>query len=68
MSITIPSVTSTTTLDRQRSYIGGRYVDAVEPELFDTINPATNTVICQVEQAGQAELDAAVAAATEGFA
>lgn len=68
MSIAIPSVSSTTKLDRQRSYIGGRYVDAVEPELFDCINPATNAVICSVEQAGPVEIDAAVAAATEGFA
>ncbi len=68
MSIAIPSVSATSTLDRQRSYIGGRYVDAVEPELFDTINPATNAVICAVEQAGPTEIDAAVEAATAGFA
>lgn len=68
MSIAIPSVSATSTLDRQRSYIGGRYVDAVEPELFDTSNPATNAVICAVEQAGPTEIDAAVEAATAGFA
>ncbi|MEM8923617.1 MAG: betaine-aldehyde dehydrogenase [Actinomycetota bacterium] len=61
-------VNASTTFDRRRSYIDGAYVDAAEPELFDCVNPATNTVICQVEQAGEAEIEAAVESAKRGFA
>jgi len=51
-----------------RNYIGGAFVAAASGESFDTLNPATGERICTVEQAGPAEVDAAVRAATEGFA
>ncbi|WP_192035635.1 betaine-aldehyde dehydrogenase [Halomonas sp. YLGW01] len=56
-----------TTLPLQRLHIAGRYVDASSQEVFDTVNPATNEVICQVQQAGEADVNHAVAAAQEAF-
>ncbi len=55
-------------MDVQRSYIGGRYVAATSGETFPTINPATGETLALVEQAGPAEVDAAVAAAKAAFA
>ena len=52
----------------QQSYIGGRYVRSASGETFDDINPATGEVLCRVEQAGVAEVEQAIAAATAGFA
>ena len=52
----------------QQSYIGGRYVASASGERFDDINPATGEVICHVEQAGAAEVEAAIASAQSGFA
>jgi betaine-aldehyde dehydrogenase len=60
-------VDSSTTLSVQRSLIGGESVTSTTGETFTTIHPGTNTVICEVEQAGQREVDAAVASAREGF-
>lgn len=56
-----------TKLPVQRPYIGGRFVDATSGETFETFNPATGEAICQVQTAGAADVDAAVAAAREGF-
>ena len=54
-------------MPERRSYIDGRYVDSTSGETFATVNPATGEVICNVQQAGQAEVDSAVAAAAAGF-
>ena len=56
------------TLERQRSYINGAYVDAVNPQLFQTIHPGTGQAICDVEVADQAIVDSAVKAAKQAFA
>ena len=61
-------VNASTTLPTQQLYIAGRYVDATSGETFETINPATNRVICEVQQASQDDVDAAVDAARAGFA
>ena len=53
------------TFPEQRLHIGGRYVDAKSGKTFETLNPATNEVICAVHEA--AADDDAVAAAREGF-
>jgi len=45
--------------------IGGRLVDSRDE--FETINPATGEVLATVASAGQAEVDAAVAAAKAAF-
>jgi betaine-aldehyde dehydrogenase len=60
-------VDSSTTLGVQRSLIGGELVPSTTGETFTTIHPGTNAVICEVEQAGEREVDAAVASAREGF-
>jgi betaine-aldehyde dehydrogenase len=59
---------ASTTLPTQQLYIGGKYVDATSGETFETVNPATNQVICEVQQASQGDVDAAVTAAQAGFA
>ena len=59
---------SATTLPTQQLYIGGKYVDATSGETFETVNPATNQVICEVQQASQGDVDAAVTAAQAGYA
>ncbi len=54
-------------LAEQRSYIGGRFVDAPSGATFTTVNPATGEPLASVQQAGAAEVDAAVDAARAGF-
>lgn len=61
-------VNAKTTLPTQQLWIDGEYVDATSGETFTTINPATNTVIAEVQQANQDDVDRAVVAAREGFA
>ncbi|MFZ8999304.1 MAG: aldehyde dehydrogenase family protein, partial [Ilumatobacteraceae bacterium] len=51
----------------QRSLIGGESVASSSGETFTTMHPGTNTVICDVEQAGTAEIERAVASARSGF-
>jgi betaine-aldehyde dehydrogenase len=48
-----------------RNHVGGRPIDAASGT-FETINPATGEVLATVEIAGEAEVDAAVAAARAG--
>ncbi len=67
MSLSIPEVDADSTLGTIRSYVDGRRVEATSGETFTTVYPATNRVIADVEQAGEAEIDAAVAAARRGF-
>ena len=54
-------------LPDQRLFIGGAYRDALSGETFETVNPATGEVLAKVQRAGQEDVDAAVAAAQEGF-
>ncbi|QKX15605.1 betaine-aldehyde dehydrogenase [Microbulbifer sp. YPW1] len=55
-------------MDDQLLWIHGEYVAPEKSQFFDTINPATGKVICRVAQAGQAEVDKAVASAKRGQA
>ena len=48
-------------------FIGGRPVHATSGETFPTLNPATGATICLVDQASDADVDAAVKAAQAGF-
>ncbi|MEL6891146.1 MAG: betaine-aldehyde dehydrogenase [Actinomycetota bacterium] len=66
MALSIPIVDASTELPSVRSFVDGGFVDA-GGETFATRYPATNRVIAEVEQAGHAEIDAAVAAARRGF-
>jgi len=58
---------ASSTLPTQRSLISGERVASTSGECFETVHPGNNSVICQVEQAGEAEVEAAVASARAGF-
>lgn len=49
-------------------YIHGEHRDATSGETFSNINPATGEELAGVQQASQADVDAAVASAKQGFA
>jgi betaine-aldehyde dehydrogenase len=55
-----------TRLGEQKLFIGGRYVAAEEGQTFETINPANAEVLATVHKAGPADLDRAVASASDG--
>ena len=48
-------------------FIGGRWTKGTSDAGFDVINPATTARLARVTQAGQADVDAAVAAARKAF-
>lgn len=50
-----------------QNYIGGRYVSSPGAPTLDNINPANGALISKVQIARQAEVDAAIAAAQDGF-
>ncbi|NNE72172.1 MAG: aldehyde dehydrogenase family protein, partial [Acidimicrobiales bacterium] len=60
-------VNADTTLPTRQSFIDGAYVASTSGETFECINPATNRKVCDVEQAGEAEIEQAVASARRGF-
>ncbi|MEZ6056911.1 MAG: aldehyde dehydrogenase family protein [Planctomycetaceae bacterium] len=51
----------------QPLFINGRFVDSVSGKTFETINPATGETLCQVAEAGQEDVDLAVAAARQAL-
>ncbi len=56
---------SRTTLNPGRLLIDGQWVDGEKK--FDTINPGTGEVLTQIAEASSADLDVAVAAASQAF-
>jgi betaine-aldehyde dehydrogenase len=54
-------------LPKQQSYIGGKYVSNLSGATFETRHPGNDRVICEVESAGLPEVDKAVAAARKAF-
>src|SRR5256884_419160 len=48
-------------------FVGGRWTKGKNGDGFDVINPATTAPLARVTQAGQADVDAAVAAARKAF-
>jgi len=48
---------------RKKMLIDGEYVNAVSGNTFETTNPATGEVICRLPDAGEADVNLAVAAA-----
>jgi len=48
-------------------FINNEWVKAVDGKTFDVINPATEEVICQVQEATEKDVDIAVAAARKAF-
>lgn len=57
-----------TTLPVQKSYVDGAYIDSTSGRTFVTRHPGNGRAICDVEVAGTAEIDTAVAAARTAFA
>jgi acyl-CoA reductase-like NAD-dependent aldehyde dehydrogenase len=49
------------------NYIGGRWVESVSGETFETINPATEEVLGTVTRSNADDVNAAVAAAKQAF-
>ncbi|NIS91250.1 MAG: betaine-aldehyde dehydrogenase [Woeseiaceae bacterium] len=56
-----------TSLPVQQSYVNGAYLPSKTGETFENRYPGNDEVICEVEVAGQAEIDAAVTAASDAF-
>jgi aldehyde dehydrogenase (NAD+) len=65
-----PAPESTSVVDIKSSYgmfVAGRFVEARDGAARKTVNPATEEVLAEVSEAGQADVDAAVAAAREAY-
>jgi len=65
-----PAPESRRVVDLASSYglfVGGRFVDPADGTSFKTVNPATEEVLAEVAEAGQADVDAAVAAARRAY-
>ncbi|NQW07808.1 MAG: aldehyde dehydrogenase family protein, partial [Candidatus Pelagibacter sp.] len=45
-----------------RAFIDGKYVEAIDGEKFDNINPATAEVLCTVSKCNHKDVDLAVKA------
>ncbi|MHC6176361.1 5-carboxymethyl-2-hydroxymuconate semialdehyde dehydrogenase [Glutamicibacter sp. X7] len=50
-----------------KHYIGGQWVDSINGETFEILDPVTNTPYATAAAGQQADIDAAVAAASEAF-
>ena len=48
-------------------YIGGRFVPSLSGKTFETVNPANERRLAMVAEGGEADIDAAVAAARKAF-
>ncbi len=65
-----PAPESTSLVDIDSHYglfIGGKFVEPASKAFFKTINPATEEVLSEVAEAGQADVDAAVKAARKAY-
>jgi aldehyde dehydrogenase (NAD+) len=51
----------------QQMLIGGKWVDSVSGKTFETINPASGEVFCQVAEGDKPDIDKAVKAARKAF-
>src|SRR5215510_5467883 len=51
----------------QKLYIDGRWVAAASGKTFDTIDPASEQVICKVAEGGREDVDRAAKAAHKAF-
>ncbi len=50
-----------------RAYINGKYVNSIDGETFETINPATGEVLCTVAKCNQKNVDLAVQVSRKTF-
>ncbi|MEJ5997831.1 5-carboxymethyl-2-hydroxymuconate semialdehyde dehydrogenase [Corynebacterium sp. H130] len=53
--------------EKIQHYIGGQFVDSIDGETFDVLNPVTNEAYIQCASGKKEDIDAAVAAATKAF-
>ncbi|OAV61218.1 5-carboxymethyl-2-hydroxymuconate semialdehyde dehydrogenase [Enteractinococcus helveticum] len=53
--------------DQIRHYINGEFVDSIDGDTFDVLNPVTNEAYIKASSGKVADIDAAVAAAKEAF-
>lgn len=67
MPATRSKYSGSTTLPRQQNFIDGRFVRNQSGATFVTRHPGNDQRICEVETAGEAEVNAAVAAARDAF-
>ena len=56
-----------TELRRLRNYIGGEFRDAADGRTTEVVNPVTGEAYATAPLSGQADVDAAMAAAAEAF-
>ena len=50
-----------------RAFINGKYVNAIDGEKFDTINPATGKKLCSVAKCNYKDVDLAVKVSRKAF-
>jgi aldehyde dehydrogenase (NAD+)/gamma-glutamyl-gamma-aminobutyraldehyde dehydrogenase len=50
-----------------RAFINGKYVDAIDGEKFETINPATDEILCSVAKCNNKDVDLAVKVSRKVF-
>jgi len=62
-----PEVTSFLAPESQKMLIGGRWVESISGDTFDTINPATGDILAHVAAGNRADVDRAVASARKAF-
>lgn len=51
----------------QRHYIGGKFTESATGATFESLNPSNNEILATAARGGEAEIDAAVAAARRAF-
>ncbi|MGB6265695.1 MAG: aldehyde dehydrogenase family protein, partial [Candidatus Acidiferrales bacterium] len=54
-------------MKRYRNYINGQWVESASGKVFPVFDPSTEEIIAEVPDAGQKDVDAAVAAAKAAF-
>ena len=55
-------------VSRRQNFVGGEWVEAVEGDVQEVVNPATGETIAEVPRGSQADVDRAVEAAKRAFA
>ena len=50
-----------------RAYINGKYVDAIDGEKFENLNPATSDILCSVDKCNHKDVDLAVKVSRKAF-
>jgi aldehyde dehydrogenase (NAD+) len=67
MATVAPQRVSAPQVRQTSCFIGGEWVPSASGKTFETINPATEEVICEVAEGDKADIDRAVKAARDAF-